>query len=67
MTDKSVELSRAVTRALSEWLPWWVSQERRRTLMAPGMTAEIECSYYGRDFSVKEMALLRALIAVSPP
>ena len=30
------------------------------------MTAEIECRYYGRDFTVEEMALLRALIAGLP-
>ena len=30
------------------------------------MTAEMECRYYGRDFTVEEMALLRALIAGLP-
>ena len=32
-----------------------------------GMTGEVECRYYGRDFTSQEMALLRALIAASPP
>ena len=27
------------------------------------MTGEVECRYYGRDFTAEEMALLRALIA----
>ena len=27
------------------------------------MTGAVECSYYGRDFSAEEIALLRALIA----
>ena len=31
------------------------------------MTAEVECRYYGRDFTSEEMALLRALIAADPP
>ena len=31
-----------------------------------GMTGEIECRYYGRDFTAEEMALLRALIAADP-
>ena len=31
------------------------------------MTATIECRYYGRNFTTEEMALLRALIATSPP
>ena len=31
------------------------------------MTADVECRYYGRDFTTGEMALLRALIAASPP
>ena len=30
------------------------------------MTGEIECRYHGRDFTVEEMALLRALIAGPP-
>ena len=30
------------------------------------MTGEIECRYYGRDFTAGEMALLRALIAGPP-
>ena len=30
------------------------------------MTGPIECRYYGRDFTVREMALLRALIAETP-
>ena len=30
------------------------------------MTGEIECRYYGRDFTAEEMALLRALIAADP-
>ena len=30
------------------------------------MTADVECRYYGRDFTIGEMALLRALIAASP-
>ena len=30
------------------------------------MTGEIECRYYGRDFTVGEMALLRTLIATEP-
>ena len=30
------------------------------------MTGEIECRYYGRDFTVGEMALLRTLIAAEP-
>ena len=30
------------------------------------MTGAIECRYYGRDFTVEEMALLRALIATEP-
>ena len=32
-----------------------------------GMTGEVECRYYGRNFTSQEMALLRALIAASPP
>ena len=32
-----------------------------------GMTDEVECRYYGRDFTAQEMALLRALIAGPPP
>ena len=32
-----------------------------------GMTGEVECRYYGRGFTTGEMALLRALIAASPP
>ena len=32
-----------------------------------GMTGAVECRYYGRDFTTGEMALLRALIAASPP
>ena len=31
-----------------------------------GMTGKIECRYYGRDFTVGEMALLRTLIAAEP-
>ena len=31
------------------------------------MTAEVECRYYGRDFTVQDMALLRALIGAQPP
>ena len=31
------------------------------------MTGAIECRYYGRDFTTREMALLRALIAAEPP
>ena len=31
------------------------------------MTADVECRYYGRDFTTGEMALLRALIGASPP
>ena len=31
------------------------------------MTGEIECRYYGRDFSAGDMALLRALIAAERP
>ena len=31
------------------------------------MIGEVECRYYGRDFTAEEMALLRALIAASPP
>ena len=31
------------------------------------MTGVVECRYYGRDFTTEEMALLRALIAASPP
>ena len=31
-----------------------------------GMTGEIECRYYGRDFTAGEMALLRAPIAADP-
>ena len=30
------------------------------------MTGEIECRYYGRDFTAEEMVLLRALIAADP-
>ena len=30
------------------------------------MSGAVECRYYGRDFSVEEMALLRALIAAEP-
>ena len=30
------------------------------------MSGAIECRYYGRDFTVGEMALLRALIATEP-
>lgn len=30
------------------------------------MTGAVECRYYGRDFTVEEMALLRALIAAEP-
>ena len=31
------------------------------------MTGTVECRYYGRDFTTEEMALLRALVAASPP
>ena len=31
------------------------------------MIGEVECRYYGRDFTAGEMALLRALIAADPP
>ena len=31
------------------------------------MTVEIECRYYGRDFTAEKMALLRALIVGPPP
>ena len=31
------------------------------------MSGTVECRYYGRDFTVEEMALLRALIAGPPP
>ena len=31
------------------------------------MTADVECRYYGRDFTSEQMALLRALIAADPP
>ena len=30
------------------------------------MTGAIVCRYYGRDFTVEEMTLLRALIAADP-
>ena len=30
------------------------------------MTGAVECRYYGRDFTVEEMALLRAMIAAEP-
>ena len=32
-----------------------------------GMPAAVECRYYGRDFTVEEMALLRTLIDADPP
>ncbi len=32
-----------------------------------GMTGKVERRYHGRDFTTGEMALLRALIAASPP
>ncbi len=31
------------------------------------MTADVECRCFGRDFTAKEIALLRALIAANPP
>ena len=31
------------------------------------MTGTVECRCYGRDFTTEEMALLRALVAASPP
>ena len=31
------------------------------------MSGDIECRYYGRDFTTGEMALLGALIAETPP
>ena len=31
------------------------------------MSGTVECRYYGRDFTVEEMALLRALITGPPP
>ena len=31
------------------------------------MSARVECRYYGRDFTTEEMALLRELLAASPP
>ena len=31
------------------------------------MTGEVECRYYGRDFTAEEMVLLRTLIAAEPP
>ena len=34
---------------------------------SPGVSGTVECRYYGRDFTVEEMALLRALIAGPPP
>ncbi len=48
---------------LSPWLPWSMSEERRRELTASGWTGAVECRYHGRDFTAEEMALLRALIA----
>ena len=30
------------------------------------MNGKVECRYHGRDFTVEEMALLRALIAGRP-
>ena len=32
-----------------------------------GMTGAVECRYYGRAFTIGEMARLRALIAADPP
>ena len=52
---------------LEPWLPWSMSEERRREFMAPAVSGTVECRYYGRDFTVEEMALLRALIAGPPP
>ena len=48
---------------LSSWLPWSMSEERRRSFHGAAMTGAVECRYYGRDFTAEEMALLRALIA----
>ena len=31
------------------------------------MSAQVECRYYGRDFTTEEIALLRELLAASPP
>ena len=31
-----------------------------------GMTSEIACRFYGRDFTTAEMTLLRTLIAADP-
>ena len=39
----------------------------RARIDGAGMTVDVECRYYGRDFTTEEMALLRALIAASPP
>ena len=36
-------------------------------LHGAGMTGEIECRFYGRDFTAGEMALHCALIAAEPP
>ena len=36
-------------------------------LDAAGMTGEVECRAFGRDFTPKEMAILRSLIAAFPP
>ena len=38
-----------------------------RSVNDTGMTGEVECRYYGRNFTSQEMALLRALIGASPP
>ena len=42
------------------------TRSAERDLHGAGMTGEIECRYHGRDFTVGEMALLRALIAAEP-
>ena len=34
---------------------------------AGAMSGPVECRYYGRDFTAKEMSMLRALIAETPP
>ena len=46
-----------------------MDDERTETtrLHQGALSGAVECRYYGRDFTVAEMALLRTLIAADPP
>ena len=51
---------------LSPWLPLVDERGAQARPHDAGMNSMIECRYYGRDFTTREMELLRALIAGPP-